>query len=92
MELEKYYASKGYALPKYSFINTVDERGVKMYCAEVILPNGVTISGEPRHSYVEVRSFCSVFFHYKFILFIIIYSGIRSSCITWIDYSTTDGR
>ncbi|XP_029346579.1 5'-3' exoribonuclease 1 isoform X2 [Acyrthosiphon pisum] len=51
--LEKYYIQKGYSLPKYSFINLVDDSGFKMYCAEVILPNGVTMRGEPKHSYIE---------------------------------------
>ncbi|MBO8666391.1 hypothetical protein INO76_15290, partial [Staphylococcus aureus] len=49
----KYYIQKGYSLPKYSFINLVDDSGFKMYCAEVILPNGVTMRGEPKHSYIE---------------------------------------
>jgi hypothetical protein len=53
LALEKYYIQKGYSLPKYSFINLVDDNGFKMYCAEVILPNGVTIQGEPKHSCIE---------------------------------------
>lgn len=55
--LEKYYTSKGYKLPKYSYINLVDDNGLKKYCAEVILPNGITIRGEPKHSYNEVCVF-----------------------------------
>lgn len=58
MLLETHYTSKGYGLPKYSFINLTDDKGFKMYCAEVILPNGITIRGEPKHSYIEVCSFC----------------------------------
>lgn len=54
MELEKYYIIKGYGLPKYSYMNLVDEKGFKMYCADVILPNGLTIQGEPRQSFNEV--------------------------------------
>jgi hypothetical protein len=54
MALEKYYLQKGYSLPKYSFINSVDDNGFKMYNAEVILPSGVTIRGEAKHSYIEV--------------------------------------
>jgi len=57
LALEKYYVQKGYSLPKYSFINLVDDNGFKMYFAEVILPNGVTIRGEPKHSYIAVYSF-----------------------------------
>lgn len=55
MALKKYYMSKGYDLPKYSYINLGD----KGYCAELILPNGVTIQGETRHSYFEVSNFYS---------------------------------
>lgn len=54
MALEKYYIQKGYSLPKFSFINSVDDHGFKMYNAEMILPNGVTIQGEAKHSYIEV--------------------------------------
>lgn len=57
MALEKYYASKGYNLPKYSYINLTNDKGFKKYSAEVILPNGITIRGEPRHSYNEVFVF-----------------------------------
>lgn len=57
MALEKYYTSKGYNLPKYSYINLVDDKGFKMYCADVILPNGITIRGDPRYSYIEVCVF-----------------------------------
>lgn len=53
MALEKYYTQKGYSLPKYSFINSVDDNGLKMYTAEMILPSGVTIRGEEKHSYIE---------------------------------------
>lgn len=54
MALEKYYTQKGYSLPKYSFINSVDDNGLKMYTAEMILPSGVTIRGEEKHSCIEV--------------------------------------
>jgi len=54
LELEKYYALKGYGLPKYSFINLTDDKGFKMYCAEVVLPSGLTIRGEARYSCNEV--------------------------------------
>lgn len=59
MALEKYYVLKGYDLPKYSFINLLDDKGFKMYCAEIILPNGITIQGEPKHSFNEVNNFYS---------------------------------
>jgi len=52
--LEKYYIQKGYGLPKYSFINSVNENGFKMYNAEMILPSGVTIRGEAKYSCIEV--------------------------------------
>lgn len=52
--LEKYYIQKGYSLPKYSFTNSVDDNGFKMYTAEMIIPSGVTIRGEAKHSYIEV--------------------------------------
>lgn len=63
--LEKYYLSKGYGLPKYSYLNLVDDNGFKMYCAEVILPNGITVRGEPSHSYAEVIKFCSIIIWYN---------------------------
>lgn len=56
-ELEKFYLQNGYNLPKYSFINLVDDKGFKMYCAELILPNGISMRGEPKHSIVEVCIF-----------------------------------
>lgn len=66
LELEKYYTLKGYRVPKYSYINLVDDKGLKMYCAEVILPNGMTIRGEPRLSYAEVCMLLNnIFLYYK---------------------------
>lgn len=56
-ELEKYYISKGFRSPKYSYINMFDEKGTKVYYAEVILPNGKTIRGELRQSFIEVCIF-----------------------------------
>lgn len=56
-ELEKYYISKGFRSPKYSYINMFDEKGTKVYCAELILPNGKTIRGEPRQTFIEVCIF-----------------------------------
>lgn len=56
--LEKYYVSKGFSLPKFSYISYVDEKGSKMYCAEMILPNGITIRGDPRHTFIEVCFSC----------------------------------
>lgn len=52
--LEKYYVSKGFGIPKYSYLNMVDENGFKRFCAEMVLPNGITIRGDPRNSYIEV--------------------------------------
>lgn len=60
LELEKYYISKGFRSPKYSFINMFDDKGTKVYCAEVILPNSKTIRGEPRQSVIEVCIFSFV--------------------------------
>jgi hypothetical protein len=54
VELEKFYALKGYGLPKYSCTNLIDNKGSKIFCAELILPNGVTIRGEPKYSKIEV--------------------------------------
>ncbi|XP_025419892.1 5'-3' exoribonuclease 1 isoform X2 [Sipha flava] len=53
VELEKFYALKGYGLPKYSCTNLIDNKGSKIFCAELILPNGVTIRGEPKYSKIE---------------------------------------
>jgi len=57
LELEKYYKNKGYRLPKYSHTNSTDNKGNKVYCAEVILPNGKTIRGDPKRSHNEVCIF-----------------------------------
>lgn len=54
MNLEKYYTAKGYGPPKYSFVHFMDEKGHKMICAELILPNGITIRGDPKRSQAEV--------------------------------------
>lgn len=72
--LEKYYIQKGYSLPKYSFINLVDDNGFKIYCAEVILPNGVTIRGEPKHSCIKVCRFFVI--HNNKIYFSFIYNNL----------------
>lgn len=60
MELEKYYSLKGYKSPKYSFVNIINEFGIKMFYAETILPNGMTIRGEPKHSTIEVCIICVI--------------------------------
>lgn len=54
LELEKYYALKGYNSPKFTCTNLADTKGIKMFCAEVILPNGISIRGEPKRSKPEV--------------------------------------
>lgn len=54
LALENYYLSKGYGYPKYSYIHLMDDKGLKKYCAELILPTGITLRGDPSHSYAEV--------------------------------------
>lgn len=62
LELENHYASKGYGCPKYSFTNSVDENGFKVFNSELVLPNGITIRGESKKSCVEVCiCFLSIF-------------------------------
>lgn len=57
LELEKYYKNKGFRLPNYSFTNSADNKGNKVYCAEIVLPNGKTIRGDPKRSKNEVCIF-----------------------------------
>lgn len=57
MALETFYRQKGFNNPKYCYINLSDNKDNKVYCAELILPNGRTLRGEPKNSYSEVWIF-----------------------------------
>lgn len=57
---------KGYEFPKFSYLNLMDDKGLKMYCAEVILPSGLTIRGEPMYSCDEVCILVSLNIKYNY--------------------------
>lgn len=60
LELEKYYTMKGYNLPQFCITNFTD-KGFQMFSASVILPNGISMCGDARHSKSEV---CIILFDY----------------------------